>query len=204
MRAFVVLLSLAVIVVAAALLNRQDPSGPSLVLDSGHVVAPPRSLESFELIDHREQAFDNERFEGRWSIAMIGFTHCPDICPTALHQLAMLKERLAERNGELGVVFVSVDPERDTPEVLDRYIGFFGNGLIGATGEREQLQRVADSLDFAWVKVGQGEGRYTVDHSGALALIDPEARLAGYFVPPFDLDAMEADLERILASAGRL
>jgi protein SCO1 len=198
---FLAVLSLVAIVIAAVVLVRQDPSSSPLVLDSGHVVVPPRTLDSFELIDHRDRTFDNDQLMGRWSIAMIGFTHCPDICPTALHQLAILRERLAERDGELGVVFVSVDPERDTPDVLDRYIGFFGTGLIGATGEGQQLRRFADSLDFAWVKVPQGQGRYTVDHSGALALIDPEARLAGYFVPPFDLEAMEADLERVLGLA---
>ncbi len=195
------LLALAVIVavIAAVTILQRTPSSPAVQLDTGIAVDPPRQLKAFELIDHHQQPFDNERLQGRWTVAMIGFTHCPDICPTALNQLAIVKRQLAEQGGELDVLFVSVDPDRDRPEDLARYVGFFDDGLIGATGELEQLRRFADSLDFAWVRVPQSEGRYTVDHSGALALIDPRGRLAGYFLPPLDLPAIEADLGRVLA-----
>ncbi len=129
---------------------------------------------------------------------MIGFTHCPDVCPAALGQMAALQKRLAALDAGLEVVFVSVDPERDSPAELAGYVEFFGDDVVAATGEPEQLQRFADSLDFAWVKVPQSEGRYTVDHSAALALIDPNAHLVGYFVPPLDIQGMAGDLERIL------
>lgn len=192
------LLSLIMLAGAATLLLRPDQPSAAIELDSGVVVDPPRALQRFELSDHLKQPFSRDRFKGRWTLVMIGFTHCPDICPTGLSQLAILRQRLLESDAELEVLFVSVDPERDTSDVLANYIGFFGDDLTAVSGEQEQLQRLADSLEFAWVKVPLGQDRYTVDHSGALALINPQARLVGYFLPPLELDAIEADLGRIL------
>lgn len=189
--------------IAALVLASAAPAGPSLQLETGIAVTPPRDLQRFELVDHHGEVFDNDRFLGRWSLVMIGFTHCPDVCPTGLHQLAVLKQRLAERDAALEVLFVSVDPDRDTPEGLAGYIGFFDDSLTGATGELDQLRRFADSLEFAWVRVPQGEGRYTIDHSAALALIDPYGRLAGYFLPPLDVGGMKADLAPILGAPSR-
>lgn len=192
--------ALAALLITATLMVPAGQPISTVQLESGVVVDPPRPLEPFELVDHLAQPFDNARLKGGWSVAMIGFTHCPDICPTALGQLAVLKQRLLKRDAELEVLFVSVDPQRDTSEVLAGYIDFFGDELIAASGEKEQLRRFADSLGFAWVKVPLGNDRYTVDHSGALALIDPRGRLAGYFLPPLDLAAMEEDLGRVLTA----
>lgn len=182
-------------IVAAGLVLRS--AAPAVALVHGIAVDPPRPLTDFELLDHREQPFGNAILQGRWTLLFIGFTHCPDICPSTLSLLSRLQASLSAQAVDLQTVFVSVDPDRDTPQILKRYVGFFGDDLIAATGHREQIDQLCDSLDFAYVKVPQGQGRYTVDHSGALALIDPRARLAGYFLPPFDLTAIEEDLQRI-------
>jgi protein SCO1/2 len=192
-------LVLAAVLIAVIVLVQHGKPQPGPAWQHAVAVEPPRALADFELIDHHQQRFDRDRFRGDWTLVMVGFTHCPDICPTGLTQLSILQQRLAEREAELGVVFVSVDPGRDTPETLAEYVGFFGQDLLGATGHRDQLRRLGDSLDFAWVRVPMGEGRYTVDHSGALALIDPHARLVAYFLPPLDLAAIEADLGPVLA-----
>jgi protein SCO1 len=187
----------AVLLAAAVLVHH---SRPAPVPDWQHAVAvdPPRLLADFELIDHYHQPYDRQRFEGVWTLVMLGFTHCPDICPAGLTQLSVLQQRLARRDADLDILFVSVDPGRDTPESLAEYVSFFGADLVGATGEPNQLRRLADSLEFAWVKVPLGEGRYTIDHSAALALVNPNAQLSAYFLPPLDLAAIEADLGLVL------
>jgi protein SCO1/2 len=121
-----------------------------------------------------------------------GFTHCPDVCPTTLAMMADLHKRVPR--GDLQFVFVSVDPERDTPEAVARYLAHFDPALVGATGARAEMERFTAGLGLAQVRNPGGDGEYTVDHSTALVLIDPDARLAGYFSAPHASDALAADL----------
>ena len=158
----------------------------------------PRSLERFELVDQRGESFRRQDLKERWNLVFVGFTHCPDICPATLHLLDTLDQRLRSDGYDLNPVFVSVDPERDTPEVLARYVGHFSDRILGATGPHDQLERLCEGLGFAYIRIPGSEGRYTIDHSGALALIDPQARLVGYFLPPFDPDGVAADLAMVL------
>jgi protein SCO1 len=197
MRRLWFLMALVLVAAFAAASLALRPAAPVVAMDVGISVDPPRPLAEFELVDHRGQGFDNARLEGRWSLLFIGFTHCPDICPSTLSLLSGLEVSLSQQAIDLQTVFVSVDPERDTPETLADYVGFFGDVLIAATGRQNQLDRLCDSLDFAYVTVPMGKGRYSVDHSGALALIDPQGRLAGYFFPPFEPAAIETDLRRL-------
>jgi len=173
---------------AAILLAPRAP----VELRSGTALAEPRRIADFELLDQRGQAFRRDALEGRWSLLFTGFTHCPDICPTTLATMAELGERLGDAAPQL--LFVSVDPERDTPERLAAYLGHFGPDLVGATGSRERIEAFTRGLGLAQVRNPGAGGEYTVDHSAALVLIDPRARLAGYFQPPHDLDALAADL----------
>ncbi len=165
---------------------------PRLVLASGTSLAEPRPIADFELVDHQGRAFRRDALAGRWSLVFTGFTHCPDICPTTLATMAELGRRLGDRAPQL--VFVSVDPERDTPEVLATWIAHFGPGFTGATGSRAAMEAFTQSLGFAQVRNPGAGGEYTVDHSTALALVDPEARVAGYFTQPHDAAAIAADL----------
>lgn len=167
-------------------------------LQAGRALETPRPLAEFELIDHEGAAFGLDRLEGHWSLVFIGFTHCPDVCPGTLHLLGQLDQALRARDRDLNVIFVSVDPDRDTPETLAEYVGYFGGHITAVTGAHEQLARLNDRLDFAYVKIPGSEGHYTVDHSGALALVDPRVRLVGYLFPPFDLDELTVDLARVI------
>ena len=100
------------------------------------------------------------------------------------------------------MVFLSVDPERDTPAVLKPYVEYFGANITGVTGTRESLDRLCESLGIAYVKIpGATDADYTVDHSAALVLIDPQGRVAGYFTPPLKVDTLAADLTEIVRSA---
>jgi protein SCO1/2 len=95
---------------------------------------------------------------------------------------------------DLQFVFLSVDPERDTPEAVARYLAHFDPSLVGATGRREEMERLTSGLGLAQVRNPDVDGEYTVDHSTAFVLIDPEARLAGYFSAPHEREALAADL----------
>ena len=108
-----------------------------------------------------------------------GFTHCPDVCPTTLALMAELHRRVSR--DDLQFVFVSVDPERDTPDAVARYLAHFDAALVGATGERAEMERFTAGAGARPGPQSRRGGEYTVDHSTAFVLIDPEARLAGYF-----------------------
>jgi protein SCO1/2 len=163
-----------------------------LALQAGTALPEPRVLPEFSLVDARGRPFDREALAGHWSLMFSGFTHCPDVCPATLALLASLRSRLpADR---LQFVFLSVDPERDTPEVVARYLAHFGDGLIGVTGSAQDVDGLADAIGLAHVRNPGVGGAYTVDHSTALVLIDPKARIAGYFTAPHDPDALAADL----------
>lgn len=136
--------------------------------------------------------------QGHWSVVFFGFTHCPDICPTTLALLARLREAVPRE--DLQFLFLSVDPERDTPEQIARYLAQFGPGLTGATGERTEIERLTASMGFAQVRNPEAGGAYTIDHSTALVLIDAEARVVGYFTAPHDRAALASDLSALPAS----
>jgi protein SCO1 len=163
-----------------------------VTLRAGTALAEPRELPDFSLVDARGRRFGRAALERRWSVLFSGFTHCPDVCPTTLALLASLQSQLP--GDRLQFVFLTVDPERDTPEVVARYLAHFGNRFVGVTGSPEEVDRLAGAMGLAHVRNPGADGGYTVDHSTALVLIDPEARIAGYFTAPHDPDALAADL----------
>lgn len=172
----------------AALWLRDEP----LALDAGTVLPEPHPVAAFELVDHEGRAFDRQSLAGRWSLVFAGFTHCPDICPITIATLAELGTRLGAASPRL--VFVSVDPERDSPARIAAYLRHFGPDLVGATGSPAAIGSFTRNLGLAQVKVPGVGGDYTVDHSAALVLLDPQVRVAGYFPPPHDIGLLAADL----------
>lgn len=180
----------------AALLVPRAP----LVLRSGTALDEPIAIGDFELVDQQGRAFGRSAFEDRWSLIFTGFTNCPDLCPATLTLLAQLRNRLP--GGSVQLLFVSVDPERDTPARLAEYLAHFGPDLAGATGSREQVEDFTARLGLAQVRNPGVGGEYSVDHSTALVLIDPQVRIAGYFRPPHDVAALAADLAALAGGAG--
>lgn len=176
-----------------AVMHFAPPSG-SLQLQAGTVLEKRRPVAEFELVDHRARPFTRDNLEGDWSLVFAGFTDCPDVCPATMTQLDSLDARLREAGAGVKVVFLSVDYERDTPERLAEYLAYFNSRFVGATGSRAEIDRFGESLGLAYVKIPGAGGRYTVDHSSALVLVDPSARVAGYFRPPLDIDSIAADL----------
>lgn len=171
-----------------------DTGDGPLVLDHARMADPPWPIETFALVDQTGAPFSLDDLEGRWTVLFSGFTHCPDICPATLSILKTAEKDLDDLD-RLQTVFVTVDPERDTPERLTEYLAFFDEDWIGLTGDENQLDRLLDSLQMAHVRVPTGNGEYTMDHATAVALIDPRARMVAYWRPPLDAAELRADLE---------
>ncbi len=172
---------------------------PATVLESGILLPEPRVIASFELTDQDGGDFSNDRLLNRWSLLFVGFTHCPDVCPTTLALLKLLEQRLQTGNRSLNAVFVSVDPQRDTPQRLQSYVRYFSPSLTGVTGAPAELDRLCASLGIAYLKVpGATATDYTMDHSAALVLVNPKGEVAGYFQAPHKIESLAADLARVI------
>lgn len=180
--------------------SRLHGPGAAAPLASGTRLAQPRAVAPFTLIDQDAAPYTQEQLRGHWTLLFAGFTHCPDVCPTTLALMAQVRKRLPAP-APLELVFLSVDPERDTPERLKAYVAHFGEGLRGVTAPAAQLDAFCASLGLAYLKVpGAGAADYTVDHSAALVLLDPQGRIAAYFQPPHRLDTLAADLSGIVGT----
>ena len=163
-----------------------------IVLHAGTALPQARSIPDFALTDQRGQPFLHDDLKGHWTLLFTGFTNCPDVCPTTLALMSQLRRDVAR--DDLRFLFVSVDPERDTPEVIGRYLAHFDPGFTGATGSRAEMEKLTAGLGLAQVRNPGAGDEYTVDHSTAFVLIDREARLAGYFQAPHIRTALAADL----------
>jgi protein SCO1/2 len=156
----------------------------------------PRELPDFTLARVDGSALTHADWKGRWTIAFFGYTNCPDVCPTTL---ATFKQAFAklDANGLADRVrfdFISVDPARDTPEQLAKYVGYFSKDFVAATGTDEELTKLTRALGLIYSRVPTGNGDYAVDHSASAVIIDPSGRQVGLFRPPFAADQIVADL----------
>ena len=188
---------LAVAVGAGVALYERSRDPPTL--RAGTALPDPRQIADFTFIDENRRPFNRKNLEGHWSLLFTGFTHCPDVCPTTIALMAELSRKISR--DDLQFVFVSVDPERDTPEVVAAYLAHFDPALVGATGTLPEMERFTAALGLAQVRNPGAGGDYTVDHSTALVLIDPRARIAGYFQAPHDRDAIAADLAALVVDS---
>jgi protein SCO1/2 len=161
-----------------------------------------RALPDFELVDDNRNPLTRSQLTGQWSLMFFGFTHCPDICPIAMQTLADMVKAIddADVSDALQIYFVSVDPERDSPEILADYVTYFNPAFHGATAPLAQLTPLTRALGIAHVihNKAAGSSDYDVDHSAAIVLINPRAEYAGLFGAPQDALAMARDMTRII------
>lgn len=160
-----------------------------------------RELAAFSLMDQDNQPFNQDRFAAGWSFVFFGYTYCPDICPTTLATLVSAFDQL-DKQGEpvesLNTFFVSVDPQRDTPEVLRGYMSYFNKAFIGITGEKEQLDSFARQFGAGYIiEPERGPGDYLVSHTSSIFLIDPKKRLLAHFSPPHDAATIAEQFSKI-------
>ena len=186
--ALIFLLTMVVLVVAYTYRLESRRSIPAEL--EGVMRPDARALESLTLKDQNNRAFHREDFAGKWSFVFFGYTYCPDICPMTLATLVGVNNQLKGRAGQATdyrVVFVSVDPERDTPEVLARYLEFFDKKFIGLTGSKDQIDAVTSQFGAGYImEPARAPAEYLISHTSSIFLIDPEARLTAAFSPPHD------------------
>lgn len=143
--------------------------------------APPAAIGGpFSLVDQNGRAVDQSLLQGKWSAIYFGFTYCPDACPATLQVLAEAQKKLGPKADRLQVILLSIDPERDTPELLKTYLDnpAFPKGTIGLTGTPQQVDAAAKAYKAYYKKVGEGDD-YTMDHASMTYLMDPKGRYSG-------------------------
>ena len=133
----------------------------------------------FTLLDQKRRPFTEKGFEGKPTALFFGYTFCPDVCPTTLLEATSWMKELGPDGDRLRVVFVSVDPERDTPEKLDQYLASFDDRFVGLSGSREETDRIVKAYRVFARRVEGSGGDYTMDHTAAIYLLDAQARFVG-------------------------
>lgn len=161
---------------AVTLTERQPKS-----LETSIAFPEAKAVAQFQLQDQRGQTFNNANLIGKWSLVFLGYTSCPDICPTTMSKLAAAYPSLT-REGPFQVIFLSVDPDRDTPQRLLDYMNFFNPEFIAVTGEHSQLLPLTRSLSMVYAMTGEGED-YRVDHSASMVLISPKGEKVAVIKP---------------------
>lgn len=195
--------SVRVLVVAAAFLAGLVLCFGVILIVSGRVSAPVAQQVAaiggpFELTDQNGRTVTERDLKGRPFLVFFGFTRCPDICPTTLFEVSEIMRALGKDADRVGALFITVDPERDTPAALKDYLSSFDPHLAGLTGEPAAVAAVAKAYRVYFKKVPLDQGGYTMDHTAIVYLMDKEGR----FVAPFSLkrtsEVAAADLRRYL------
>ena len=171
-----------------------------------------RAIGAFVLQTGQSDTLTPASLRGHWTLVYLGYTHCPDVCPTTLQMLGQAEKSWNSLPAVTRprIVFVSVDPQRDSPAHTAEYAHYFGKDIIGATADDKTLAAFAHDLGLIYlIDKSADDKNYTVDHSASVALLDPDGRMAGLIRPapppaqPFDPDAIGADLKALSAFTAR-
>jgi protein SCO1/2 len=142
-------------------------SGTDRSMTAGVKVGTP-----FNLIDHNGNPITEAALENHPSALFFGLTHCPDVCPTTLYEMSVWLDDMGEEGSGIQAFFFSVDPERDTPELMKVYVENMSDRITGITGDPEEVERVARAWNIYWQKVAIGADDYTMDHTASVLLLD--------------------------------
>jgi protein SCO1/2 len=187
----------AVLVVAAgallALAVREAPRGAAGTALASAIGGP------FRLIDQNGKPVSDADLKGKWQLVFFGYTHCPDTCPTALNEIALALDQLGVKRGEIEIVFITVDPERDTPEVMKSYVQSFDAPIIALTGSADAVAQAAKAYRVYYAKHPRGDGDYDMDHSAVIYVMNPEGRFTATFTPDSTADAIAQRLQKLIS-----
>jgi protein SCO1 len=198
-RNILLLASLGTAAVLVGVLLARMLGATSVPLESGTWLPQPRPLPQFHLQDLSGADFGLERLRGHPTLLFFGFTNCPDVCPTTLATLAQVQRAPPLPGAQ--VLFITIDPERDSAASLQVYLGAFNNSFVGARGNAAALAPLLKNLGAIAVRDNLPDGSYTMDHSATLYLLDTRGRLVAVFSPPFSAPKLSADLHRVAAAA---
>jgi len=172
---------------------RDNPKGAGGTLMGSAIGGP------FHLVDQNGKPFGDSDLKGKWHLVFFGYTHCPDTCPTALNEMALALDRLGKEKDAVGIVFITVDPERDTPAALKSYIESFDAPIVGLTGTAEEVAQAAKVYRVYYAKHAQADGGYDMDHSAVIYVMDPEGRFTATFTPDTTAEAIAERLQKLLS-----
>jgi protein SCO1 len=197
-RYVVIAVTLAGLLVLAAgalfgLAFRDNPKGAAGTLLASAIGGP------FHLVDQNGKPFSDADLKGKWHLVFFGYTHCPDTCPTALNEMALALDRLGEKRGEVEIVLITVDPDRDTPEVLKSYVESFDAPIVALTGTAEEVAQAAKNYRVYYAKHPHGDGGYDMDHSAVVYVMDPAGRFTATFTPDSTAQAIAERLQKLLS-----
>jgi protein SCO1/2 len=167
------------------------------------VFAPARAVPALDLVDQDDRPLGADFFRGHWTLVFFGFTQCPDVCPTTLATLAQALRELGDlpAGQRPRVLLVSVDPERDTQDILAPYVRFFDPAFLGARGSLEATAAAAAAFGVPYAKVVLPEGGYTLDHGSGIFVVGPDGGNEAYLSSPHDAATIARDYRRIVAWA---
>ncbi|RWB60760.1 MAG: SCO family protein [Mesorhizobium sp.] len=154
---------------------------------------------AFALTDQKGAPITEAAFRGHPSVVFFGFTHCPEVCPTTLFELAGWLKTMGDSGKNLNAYFVTVDPERDTPEIINSYVSNFSDRITGITGDPDKVHAMAKSFGIYWKKVDTGDGDYTMDHTASVLLLNAKGEFAGTIAYGENADTAIAKLKRLAA-----
>lgn len=204
----IIILISAVVVIAllAGLWLHHNTLGKPAVLKTATVLTPARDISDFQLTGDNDKPFTLSNLKGHWTLIFFGFTHCPELCPTTLATLKEVYQKLenAKQKPMPQVLFISVDPARDSPKLIKRYLSSFNSNFLGATGTEEALKSLTQEMSVLYMKVMQpghesnDQAHYDIDHSGTLLLTNPAGKLVAIFNMPHQEAQIAADLHTII------
>lgn len=183
---------LAIIAAGAALWTFFNAPTPRVTSSGTASVGGP-----FTLVDQQGRTVADDAFRGRWMLVFFGFTHCPDVCPTALSDMSATLTELGAAADKVQPIFITVDPERDTVEAMSQYVANFDPRIVALTGTPEQIAQAAKAYRVYYKKVPQGDD-YTMDHTGILYLMDPQGRFMTHFTPNTPPADMAARIRKLI------
>ena len=154
--------------------------------------------QGFELVDPFGQRRQLSDFKGKVVVVFFGFTHCPEVCPTTLNDLTLAFNALGDKARDLWAVFVTVDPERDTPEVLKEYLSSFDTRILALTGSADEIAKVATLYRVYYAKQPTSDGSYTMDHTSLVYLMNADGKFVGTLDFHEDPDVRVKKLEKLV------
>jgi protein SCO1/2 len=178
---------------------RSNARANAPVLASGTLIEPAKLIPSFTLIDQDNSQFTPDRLHARWTLMFFGFTNCGDVCPTTLTLLASVSKSLANLPEQLRpqIVFVSVDAQRDSPQVIKEYLRHFDPDFVGVTGKQSDLDAFTQALGVPSA-IRSTDNGYAVDHSASILTFNPRGAMQAIFSPPHAVDTLARDFRTLI------
>jgi len=173
--------------------HRDRPRGAAGTLLASAIGGP------FRLVDQNGKTVTDADLKGKWSLIYFGYTHCPDACPTALNDIAIALDELGPKRAAVRPVFITVDPERDTPEVLKAYVTAFDAPILALTGTPEEVAQAAKGYRVYYAKHPEAGGDYSMDHSSVIYVMDPQGRFTASFTQENSPEEIAERLKKLLA-----